>query len=43
MPTFHPAYVLRNPAARTQLWDDLAACYQRLQELRAEARAETDV
>ena len=43
MPTFHPAYVLRNPAARTLLWDDLAACYQRLQELRAEARAAADV
>ncbi len=23
MPTFHPAYLLRNPAAKTDAWDDL--------------------
>lgn len=23
MPTYHPAYLLRNPAAKTKVWDDL--------------------
>jgi len=23
MPTFHPAYLLRNPAAKREVWDDL--------------------
>ena len=25
MPTFHPAYLLRNPAAKREVWDDLQA------------------
>ena len=24
MPTFHPAYLLRNPAAKREVWADLA-------------------
>ncbi len=23
MPTFHPAYLLRNPAAKKQVWEDV--------------------
>jgi DNA polymerase len=23
MPTFHPAYLLRNPAAKKDVWDDM--------------------
>jgi DNA polymerase len=23
MPTFHPAYLLRNPAAKREVWDDM--------------------
>jgi DNA polymerase len=23
MPTFHPAYLLRNPAAKKEVWEDL--------------------
>ena len=25
MPTFHPAYLLRNPAAKRPVWEDLKA------------------
>jgi DNA polymerase len=25
MPTFHPAYLLRNPAAKREVWEDLQA------------------
>ncbi|MCB1044268.1 MAG: uracil-DNA glycosylase [Acidobacteria bacterium] len=25
MPTFHPAYILRNPAAKREVWDDMQA------------------
>jgi DNA polymerase len=25
MPTFHPAYLLRNPAAKRDAWEDLKA------------------
>ena len=30
MPTFHPAYLLRNPPAKADAWDDLKAVLQRL-------------
>lgn len=30
MPTFHPAYLLRNPAAKRQVWDDLQAVLKEL-------------
>jgi DNA polymerase len=23
MPTFHPAYLLRNPAAKREVWEDM--------------------
>jgi DNA polymerase len=23
MPTYHPAYLLRNPSAKRQVWDDI--------------------
>jgi DNA polymerase len=31
MPTFHPAYLLRNPDAKRQTWDDMKAVMGRLQ------------
>lgn len=31
MPTFHPAYLLRNPPAKKFVWEDLKAVMQRLQ------------
>jgi uracil-DNA glycosylase len=30
MPTFHPAYLLRNPAAKREVWDDLKAVLEKL-------------
>jgi DNA polymerase len=30
MPTFHPAYLLRNPAAKREVWDDLKAVLKQL-------------
>jgi len=30
MPTFHPAYLLRNPAAKRQVWDDMQQVMGRL-------------
>ncbi len=30
MPTYHPAYLLRNPPAKREVWDDLRAVLQRL-------------
>ena len=30
MPTFHPAYLLRNPAAKREVWDDMKAVLKRL-------------
>ena len=32
MPTFHPAYLLRNPAAKRDAWNDLQAVMTRLEE-----------
>jgi len=33
MPTFHPAYLLRTPAAKRQSWQDLLAIERKLKEL----------
>ena len=30
MPTFHPAYLLRNPAAKREFWEDLQAVMKKL-------------
>ena len=30
MPTYHPAYLLRNPAAKRQVWDDVQQIMNRL-------------
>ncbi len=30
MPTFHPAYLLRNPAAKREVWDDLQAVLRQM-------------
>lgn len=30
MPTFHPAYLLRNPAAKREVWDDLQAVLKQM-------------
>ncbi len=32
MPTFHPAYLLRNPAGKYQVWEDVKQVMHRLQE-----------
>lgn len=32
MPTFHPAYLLRNPAAKREVWDDMQMVMRRLQQ-----------
>jgi uracil-DNA glycosylase len=33
MPTFHPAYLLRNPNAKRQVWDDMKIVKNRLESL----------
>ena len=35
MPTFHPAYLLVNPAAKHQVWDDVKQVIHRLQDTQA--------
>lgn len=30
MPTFHPAFLLRNPAMKREVWDDMQTVMQRL-------------
>jgi DNA polymerase len=30
MPTFHPAYLLRSPAAKREVWDDMKAVLDKL-------------
>jgi len=30
MPTFHPAYLLRNPPAKKEVWDDMKAVLEKL-------------
>jgi DNA polymerase len=32
MPTFHPSYLLRNPAAKREVWDDMKAVMAALKE-----------
>ncbi len=32
MPTYHPAYLLRNPAAKKQVWEDVQKIMRRLKE-----------
>ena len=33
MPTFHPAYILRNPAKKRELWEDIKKVMTKLKEL----------
>ena len=33
IPTFHPSYLLRNPSAKRQVWEDMKAVRTKLQEL----------
>ena len=33
MPTFHPAYLLRNPAAKREVWEDMQKVWHRMREL----------
>jgi DNA polymerase len=33
MPTFHPAYLLRNPAEKKKAWEDLQLVMQELGKL----------
>lgn len=33
MPTFHPAYLLRNPNKRLEMWEDLAKVREKMEEL----------
>ncbi len=33
LPTFHPSYLLRNPSAKRQVWEDMKAVQARLREL----------
>jgi DNA polymerase len=30
MPTFHPAYLLRNPSAKKEVWEDIKAVLEKL-------------
>jgi len=32
MPTYHPAYLLRNPGAKKQVWEDVQLIMKRLGE-----------
>jgi len=38
MPTYHPAYLLRNPSAKKQVWEDVQMIMQRL-EMRGKERS----
>ena len=33
LPTFHPSYLLRNPSAKREVWEDMQAVRSRLREL----------
>jgi DNA polymerase len=35
MPTFHPAFLLRNPAMKREVWEDMKQVLHRLRELRS--------
>jgi len=39
MPTFHPAYLLRNPAAKREVWDDMKAVLDKLGRKPAKAQS----
>ncbi len=39
MPTFHPAFLLRNPAKKREVWEDMQKVRDRLAEMRRGARA----
>jgi uracil-DNA glycosylase family 4 len=39
MPTYHPAYLLRTPSAKAQVWEDLKLVINRLAELSSAASA----
>jgi DNA polymerase len=32
MPTFHPAYLLRNPSSKREVWEDMKQVMRRLRE-----------
>jgi DNA polymerase len=38
MPTFHPAYLLRNPSAKREVWDDLKKVIAELDRLGIQRR-----
>ena len=40
MPTFHPSYLLRNPAAKREVWDDMKMVIARLKNEGPETRDE---
>jgi uracil-DNA glycosylase len=31
MPTFHPSYLLRNPAAKREVWEDMKMVMKKLE------------
>jgi uracil-DNA glycosylase family 4 len=33
MPTFHPSYLLRNPPAKREVWEDMQTIWKRMKEL----------
>ena len=35
LPTFHPSYLLRNPSAKKQVWEDMKTVRSKLKELRS--------
>jgi DNA polymerase len=37
MPTYHPAYLLRNPSAKKQTWEELQMVMKKLETLRCYA------
>ena len=43
MPTYHPAYLLRNPAAKKQVWEDVQTIMKRLKEGRLNGEDGTEV
>jgi DNA polymerase len=36
MPTFHPAFLLRNPNRKREVWEDMQKVRDRLSEMRRE-------
>ncbi len=38
MPTFHPAYLLRNPSAKRPVWEDLKAVMAEMDRLDLQRR-----